>query len=142
MRLTTVSCLLAALYSASFVLADALQSPAAVALADHAVATPIPELVDDEQPKLEIRQGGATVVTSAATTAASQYPSITTQWVETTIGESTTWVEVIYTQTFASVPLQWNTAGAGTIGYGTLKAASKRDIQAIETGIAGRIRKP
>lgn len=36
------------------------------------------------------------------------------------IGSSTTWVEVIYTQTFASVPEQWATAGSGTIGLGTI----------------------
>ena len=70
-----------------------------------------------------------------------QYPSITTQWVESTLGgTTTTWVEVIYTQTFAKVPDQWYTAGAGTIGYGTLTSKGKRDLAARETGIAGRLR--
>ncbi|KAK5115854.1 hypothetical protein LTR85_009448 [Meristemomyces frigidus] len=131
MRLSAVSCLLAALYSASFVLADAIPKPAAAATAD---GRPALDIADEEQPKLEIRQGGAADVAATASAAAVQFPSITTQWVETTIGAATTWVEVIYTQTFASVPDQWTTAGAGSIGYGTLK--SKRDIQARETGYA------
>jgi len=70
-----------------------------------------------------------------------QYPSITTQWVESTIGSSTTYVEIAYTQTFASVPDPWHTAGKGTIGYGTLTKKHKRDdAVARETGIAGRVR--
>ena len=53
MRLTSVSCLLAALYSASFVLADAIQESAAAATADGRPATPALEILDAEQPKLE-----------------------------------------------------------------------------------------
>lgn len=71
---------------------------------------------------------------------ASQAPTITTQWVETMIGASTTWVEVIYTQLFSSVPDQWPSAKSGQIGYGTLKQ-EKRDLP-LETGVAGRIRVP
>ena len=87
---------------------------------------------------LRIRQGAA-VQNPAAATVAVQYPSITTQWLETQIGSATTWVAVVYTQTFAEVPDQWPSAVAGTIGYGTL-TKNKRDIVARETGIAGRLR--
>lgn len=70
-----------------------------------------------------------------------QYPVATTQWIESAIGSSITYVEVMYTQTFASIPDQWQTAGTGTIGYGTL-TKDKRDIMPRQTGsgIAGRIR--
>lgn len=71
-----------------------------------------------------------------------QYPSITTQWVQSTVQNGNgaqTYVQVIYTQTFAAVPDQLPTAGPGTIGLGTL-TKHKRDIEARATGIAGRLR--
>lgn len=92
----------------------------------------------DNEPKLEVRQNN--VVDAGTATVAQQYPSITTQWIESAIGSSITYVEVLYTQTFASVPDQWHTAGTGTIGYGTLTKENKRDLVARETGIAGRLR--
>ena len=76
----------------------------------------------------------------------SQAPTVTTHWFETTVPEApfTTYVEVIYTQAFSSIPDQWPSAGQGQIGYGTLKATgknkTKRDAMPEETGIAGRIR--
>ncbi|KAF2767698.1 hypothetical protein EJ03DRAFT_337415 [Teratosphaeria nubilosa] len=109
---------------------------------------------EDQQPEdLKVRRGvaaggGANLGISLSP---SQYPSVTTQWVESTIAGTTTYVEVIYTQTFAAVPDQWPMPGQGVIGYGTLTedstptttstGAAKRDLQARETGlgIAGRI---
>lgn len=148
MKVATI--LLTALASATTVLADALPaqspSPASDLSNDVLAATPQPELVDGE-PKLELRQAvgvggaGTPIINPAATQAALQYPSITTQWVESTIGSVATYVSIVYTQTFASVPDQWPTAGAGTIGYGTL---SKRDAMPeptpAPTGLAGRLR--
>lgn len=54
------------------------------------------------------------------TVAATQAGTVTTNWVESEIGTSITYVEVIYTQTFASVPDQMATAGSGSIGLGTI----------------------
>lgn len=59
-----------------------------------------------------------------ATLAASQPPTITTQWVETVLKSGvTTWVEIIYTQTFAKVVSQGASPGVGEIGMGTLTGA-------------------
>lgn len=60
------------------------------------------------------------IAASAVTTAATQMGTVTTEWVESTIDFTTTWVEMIYTQTFASVPDQWSTSGSGSIGLGTI----------------------
>ncbi|KAK4554344.1 hypothetical protein LTR86_008552 [Recurvomyces mirabilis] len=118
MKFTTLPCILAV---ASYAVADAIAEP---------------ELVQAQH--LENRQGAA-VVAPAATQAAVQYPSITTQWIESTIGSSATYVQVIYTQQFSAVPDQLPTAVPGAIGLGTLTKHGKRDMP-IETGIAGRIR--
>ncbi|GIZ46948.1 hypothetical protein CKM354_001005100 [Cercospora kikuchii] len=58
--------------------------------------------------------------------AISQAPSVTTIWMETTIGTSPTYVPVVFTQTFASVPDQWPAPKSGAIGYGTLHKDDKR----------------
>ncbi|KAK0248822.1 hypothetical protein LTR91_002224 [Friedmanniomyces endolithicus] len=136
MKFTTLPCLLAALYSTTHVLANAIEDRAPA-------ATPAPELVaNDPQPQLEPRQG-AIVSNPAATLNPEQYPIATTQWIESTAanGGAITYVSIVYTQTFAPTPVPWNTAGKGTIGLGTLTKNGKRDVvQAVETGIAGRIR--
>jgi hypothetical protein len=63
----------------------------------------------------EIVNGVATVLGS------SDAPVVSTQWVETIIAGVRTWVEVIYTQTFAKVPDQLPTMILeGHIGMGTL----------------------
>ena len=60
------------------------------------------------------------VSAAAATQAASQYPTLTTDWVETTIGGAQTWVPLVYTQTFPSTYEVWPTAATGSIGLGTI----------------------
>jgi len=130
MRHAPFTCLLAALCSATNSLAHALQDAAGL------------ELVAENMQELQRRQGAAVVATDA-TLDPSQYPSVTVQWFESTIAGTTTYVEITYTQTFASVPDQWPTAGAGSIGYGTLTdgGAKKRTAaEPMNTGVAGRIR--
>ncbi|KAK1061117.1 hypothetical protein LTR74_011346 [Friedmanniomyces endolithicus] len=136
MKLTTLPCLLAVLCSTTTILANAIEDRAPA-------ATPAPELIsNDPRPQLEPRQG-AIVSNPAATLNPEQYPIATTQWIESTAanGGAITYVSVVYTQTFAPTPEPWYTAGKGTIGLGTLTKHGKREVvQAVETGIAGRIR--
>lgn len=67
---------------------------------------------------LELRE---IVQSAAATQAATQYPTLSTDWVETSLaGGGVTWVPVIYTQTFPSVYEAWPTAASGEIGLGTI----------------------
>ncbi|KAK5711843.1 hypothetical protein LTR17_018211 [Elasticomyces elasticus] len=137
MKIATLPCLFAAVCSAHG-LANAIRDPAPVIKIAPA-PTQAPELVDDAaQPHLEPRQGAA-VANPVASLNPSQYPIATTQWLESTILGTTTYVSIAYTQTFAAVPDQLQTAGKGTIGLGTL-TKHKRDVEAVETGIAGRIR--
>ncbi|KAK5118910.1 hypothetical protein LTR62_000121 [Meristemomyces frigidus] len=126
MKFTTLPCLLAAVYAASNVLAEANAEPELVQAA--------------AEQQLEPRQGAIVVNPAAGATAPVQYPSITTQWLESTILSTTTWISVVYTQQFSAVPDQLPTALPGQIGYGTLTKHGKRDTVAQETGIAGRIR--
>ncbi|KAK5687316.1 hypothetical protein LTS10_001454 [Elasticomyces elasticus] len=131
MKIATLPCLFAAVCSAHG-LANAIRDPAPVIKIAPA-PTQAPELVDDAaQPHLEPRQGAA-VANPAATLNPSQYPIATTQWLESTILGTTTYVSIAYTQTFAAVPDQLQTAGKGTIGLGTL-TKHKRDVEAVETG--------
>jgi len=54
-----------------------------------------------------------------------QAPTVTSWWQETTLaGGVTTWIPITFTQTFASVPQQWASPGAGaiTMGDGTKKS--------------------
>jgi hypothetical protein len=70
-----------------------------------------------------------------------QYPSITTQWVETVLANGVhTWVQVVYTQTFASVVSQGAQPGVGSIGMGTLtgQIGVLRTEQAKKANAAGR----
>ena len=54
MKLTTVSCLLVALHSVSFVLAEAIEEPAASSTLEYTTAvTPSTELVGEESPNQE-----------------------------------------------------------------------------------------
>ncbi|KAI6795866.1 hypothetical protein KC363_g2431 [Hortaea werneckii] len=147
MKSTTITCLLSALCSATCVLADALPSPASSPEAQSAeiTPTPLPILEADENTHLEVRQNQNANL-GVSFSQPSQAPTVTTHWFETTVPEApfTTYVEVIYTQAFSSIPDQWPSAGQGQIGYGTLKATgknkTKRDAMPEETGIAGRIR--
>ncbi|KAK5698958.1 hypothetical protein LTR97_006607 [Elasticomyces elasticus] len=131
MKFATLPCLFAAVCSAHG-LANAIRDPAPVIKIAPA-PTQAPELVDDAaQPHLEPRQGAA-VANPVASLNPSQYPIATTQWLESTILGTTTYVSIAYTQTFAAVPDQLQTAGKGTIGLGTL-TKHKRDVEAVETG--------
>lgn len=86
---------------------------------------------------LRLRQA-ASIIDVTATQAATQVGSITTVWLPSSVGSTNSYVEVIYTQTFAAVPDQWPSPIAGSIGLGTL---AKRQA-AAETGkpIAGRFK--
>ena len=76
------------------------------------------------------------VVAADVTTAVTQAPAVTTLWMQSQVNPtSVTYVEVIYTQTFAKVPDQWPSPGSGTIGLGTL-TKEKRD--AAPTGTGGK----
>ena len=58
----------------------------------------------------------------AATQAATQVNPVTAYWIASTwisAQSSEAWVEVTYTQTFATHPGKWTTAGAGSVGLGT-----------------------
>ncbi|KAK3113924.1 hypothetical protein LTR53_008291 [Teratosphaeriaceae sp. CCFEE 6253] len=135
MKCTTLSCLLTALCAASNVLAHAVREPAAAAITASPIATPAPELGEAEaRPHLDPRQG-AVVVDPAATINPQQYPIATTQWFQSTILSSTTYISVVYTQTFENVPDQLPTAAKGSIGYGTLTKHGKRQ-EPMETGYA------
>ncbi|KAI5368019.1 Putative protein Kre1 [Septoria linicola] len=90
----------------------------------------VDELVEDDH-KLEARAQ----VQPDATTAVTQAPAVTTLWMQSQIDSSVTYVEVVYTQTFASVVDQWPSPKSGEIGYGTLQK-DKRDAE--PTPIAGR----
>lgn len=130
MKRVTLTYLLAALCSARATFANAWHEAAGA------------EFIEESVQELERRQGAA-VVAPGATLDPSQYPSVTVQWFESTIAGTTTYVEITYTQTFASVPDQWPSAGVGSIGYGTLTdgGAKKRTAaEPMNTGVAGRIR--
>ncbi|CAK1362452.1 uncharacterized protein RHO25_004044 [Cercospora beticola] len=79
-----------------------------------------------EDPNTNDFEPRAIIQQPAAEPAISQAPSITTIWMETTIGTSPTYVPVVFTQTFASVPDQWPAPKSGAIGYGTLHKEDKR----------------
>ncbi|KAK5131988.1 hypothetical protein LTR08_000408 [Meristemomyces frigidus] len=132
MRTAILSCLLAALFSASSVLVEALDAPAATAPVKLPASRSSLATIPSAEPALELRQVAVDLTASAA---ASYPPDVTTAWLQTEIAGVATWGEVIYTQTFASIPDQLPTAGVGAIGYGTLKK-SKRDLVARETGYA------
>jgi hypothetical protein len=85
---------------------------------------------------------------AAGVAAAVQFPTITTDWRPTVLpnGQTTYWPDA-YTQTFAKVPDQLPSPGAGSIGFGTLKAKNGKRAAAeatptgsVATGIAGRYR--
>lgn len=73
-----------------------------------------------------------------------QVPSITTVYAPTSYLDSYTWLPFPYTQTFAAVPDQWPSAGAGEIGYGTHTKNKRDDVEETPApdaaGIAGRVR--
>lgn len=65
------------------------------------------------------------IVTAGAVTQPAQYPTLTTQWVETVLNGVTTYVQIIYTQTFNSYPGLTDPAmtqiQSGSIGLGTIQ---------------------
>ncbi|KAL1304190.1 hypothetical protein AAFC00_000613 [Neodothiora populina] len=82
--------------------------------------TPPPEVDSDEYGNiLELRQAAGNDNLGATLDQPSQKPPVTTNWVESTNDITTTWVQVIYTQTFASAPGLMSTSGSGSIGLGT-----------------------
>jgi hypothetical protein len=76
------------------------------------------DLPPEPTANLELRE----VVQGAATTlAAEQYPTITTDWVQTSLpGGGFTYVPLIYTQTFPSVYESFPSPASGEIGLGTI----------------------
>jgi hypothetical protein len=66
----------------------------------------------------EVVQGGAT------TLAAAQYPTITTEWVQTSLpGGGFTYVPLVYTQTFPSIYELFPSPASGEIGLGTISGS-------------------
>ncbi|KAK3691531.1 hypothetical protein LTR37_018608 [Vermiconidia calcicola] len=136
LRLTTITCLLAALFSASCVLADSIPQ-----------ATPSPELVEDTR-NLEPRQNLGVV--PDATLATGQAGPVTVYDILVVQGQTAVPETFTHTQLFVAVPDQWPSPQPGTIGMGSLKQ-KRNDVPArantptvtqvaVNTGIAGRIR--
>ncbi|KAF2719767.1 hypothetical protein K431DRAFT_304897 [Polychaeton citri CBS 116435] len=147
MKFYTATAFAAVLLQGTFATLEPVERAAAPV--DGSPVVPEPAYLMAAEPAFEKRQGvggGA----QAATTAVTQPATITTQWlpVNSKIGgvETETWLEFIYTQTFAKVPDQLPSAGNGVIGYGTLtKSKGKRSEptpapDAKATGVAGRVR--
>ncbi|KAK4988229.1 hypothetical protein LTR50_004055 [Elasticomyces elasticus] len=145
MRLTVLSTLLLpALLASASVLSpavpvtprDAAPSPTRQHLAQTtapssapAAVTAAPELVGS--PKADL--GPREIITNPVPAPApSQYPTVTTAWIETVLpgGKITTWVQVVYTQTFAAVPDQLPSPASGNVGLGTLTGT----VGAVRTG--------
>ncbi|KAF2452624.1 hypothetical protein BDY21DRAFT_375430 [Lineolata rhizophorae] len=58
---------------------------------------------------------------AAAATNQAQAPTVTTAWIETELADGThTWVEIVFTQTFAPVLDQLPSPAAGSVGMGSL----------------------
>lgn len=71
---------------------------------------------------------------ASAAPSTGQAPTVTTYWVETVLGSGvTTWVEVVYTQTFEAVPSQGPEALSGSVGLGTLTGK----VGAVKTQAVG-----
>jgi len=86
-----------------------------------AIASPTPEptaapIIPPE--KLELR--GVVDNIGGAATIPTQMNPMTTMWQATVVKGVTTYVEVIFSQTFASVPIQGPTPLEGKVGMGTL----------------------
>lgn len=76
----------------------------------------------------------------AATMMTSQAPAATTYWIETLSPTTSTWVEIRFTQAFASVPSQGPSVLPGSIGMGTLTAVGAAQTHATaQTGASSRI---
>ncbi|QIW95680.1 hypothetical protein AMS68_001198 [Peltaster fructicola] len=106
-------------------------------------ATPTPlsgQLGEGEAQELEPRQA---TVHNIAPVAPTQAPTVTTNWLPTYINGVTTYVPVVYTQTFPSEYMPYPAPLSGQIGLGTL-TKEKRDAAPQPTGndhgLAGRIR--
>ncbi|KAK4938730.1 hypothetical protein LTR66_015068 [Elasticomyces elasticus] len=145
MRLTTLSTLLLpALLASASVLSpavpvtprDAAPSPTRQHLAQTTApssappaVTAAPELVGSPQADLGPRE---IITNPVPLPAPSQYPTVTTAWIETVLpgGKITTWVQVVYTQTFAAVPDQLPSPASGNVGLGTLTGT----VGAVRTG--------
>lgn len=94
---------------------------AAASLTSFSTPSPTPTSSQGEQAKiLELRQAAGNDNLGTTLDQATQAGTVTSEWVESTNSITTTWVEMVYTQTFASVVDQLTTAGAGNIGLGTI----------------------
>ncbi|KIW33869.1 uncharacterized protein PV07_00684 [Cladophialophora immunda] len=112
------------------------------------VPTPTPSPLEEENeyhilplgldanavPELRVRQVTGQGAAAAAPTAINQVSPITTYYINKEIAPGqVTQVPVVYTQTFVPIPDQWSSAGAGTIGLGTISGTvgqvrSKRSL--------------
>ncbi|KAK4632264.1 hypothetical protein CLAFUW4_03264 [Fulvia fulva] len=143
---STFSCLLAALSSASHVLADAIHDTQPTPTIDAAahMVTPNDALQDylengnNIDNHLELRQ--ATDYNLAATTAPTQAGAVTTLYMNQQVGTTVTYAAIVYTQLFSKVPDQLPLPGVGSIGLGNLVKQEKREAAPTPApGIAGRI---
>lgn len=85
----------------------------------------------------QVAAGGG--VAGAATTAAQQQSPVTTMWPETVLANGqTTWLPVVFSQSFASVPQQGSSAGAGSIGLGSItgETGAVKTSEAKKSGAA------
>lgn len=67
-----------------------------------------------------LRQAAATIALGATLDQATQAVAVTVNWFPTQVGSTVTYVQVSYTQTFASAPGLLTTAGSASIGLGTI----------------------
>ena len=89
----------------------------------------LPYLDPFSPPDLKKRQGAPAAAPAAQPTEAAQIPPATTYQINSLAAAGQwTQVQIVYTQTFVAVPDQWSSAGAGTIGLGTI------------TGTVGKVR--
>ena len=159
MRLSTASCLLAALYSASYVVAEAFEENVATRTLEYPTAvTPATELPVESHPNLEYVRSVPSLLAIPYAISLTTYPLLRLRQnlqvnpnaqldpgqappvtIYTAINPAGAAVVETFTQLFSPVPDQWPSPQPGTIGYGTLHH-KKREAESIETGIAGRIK--
>lgn len=104
--------------SSPTVLAPATTTPTAQPDLNTAASLQRFNLPPEPTANLELRE----IVQGATTTlAAEQYPTLTTDWVQTSLpGGGFTYVPLVYTQTFPSVYESFPSPASGEIGLGTI----------------------
>ncbi|KAF2238820.1 hypothetical protein EV356DRAFT_572880 [Viridothelium virens] len=127
MRLSkTIVLILPALAAASAIspcrhVGDASSTQETIDSISSSEVAPLPTSIAEEH-SLELRQAvtpGA--APAAAATIATQPNPVTTEWIPSEVAPgSTPYVQVVYTQTFASVPSQAPSAASGEVGLGTI----------------------